>query len=28
MLMASTVVGRKGNTLYGLDADVLRGLLA
>ena len=27
MLMAPTVVGRKGNTLYGLDADVLRGLL-
>ena len=27
MLMAPTVVGRKGNTLYGLDADVVRGLL-
>lgn len=27
MLMAATVVGRKGNTLYGLDADVVRGLL-
>jgi D-aminopeptidase len=28
MLMAPTVVGRRGNTLYGLDADVVRGLLA
>jgi D-aminopeptidase len=27
MLMAPTVVGRNGNTLYGLDADVVRGLL-
>jgi D-aminopeptidase len=27
MLMAPTVVGRKGNTLYGLDAEVVRGLL-
>jgi D-aminopeptidase len=28
MLMAPTVVGRRGNTLYGLDADVVRDLLA
>jgi D-aminopeptidase len=28
MLMAPTVVGRKGNTLYGLDAEVVRGLLS
>ncbi len=27
MLMAPTVVGRKGNTLYGLDADIVRSLL-
>ena len=27
MLMAPTVVGRNGNTLYGLDAEVVRGLL-
>lgn len=27
MLTAPTVVGRRGNTLYGLDADVVRGLL-
>jgi D-aminopeptidase len=27
MLMAPTVVGRKGNTVYGLDADVVRDLL-
>jgi D-aminopeptidase len=27
MLMAPTVVGRRGNTLYGLDADVVRGLI-
>jgi D-aminopeptidase len=27
MLMAPTVVGRRGNTLYGLDADVVRDLL-
>jgi D-aminopeptidase len=27
MLMAPTVVGRRGNTLYGLDPDVVRGLL-
>lgn len=27
MLMAPTVVGRRGNTLHGLDADVVRGLL-
>ncbi|MCZ3389157.1 MAG: P1 family peptidase [Actinomycetia bacterium] len=27
MLMAPTVVGRNGNTLYGLDADVVRPLL-
>jgi D-aminopeptidase len=27
MLMAPTVVGRKGNTLYGLDAEVVRALL-
>ncbi|MCZ3386428.1 MAG: P1 family peptidase [Actinomycetia bacterium] len=28
MLMAPTVVGRKGNTRYGLDADVVRALLS
>ena len=28
MLMAPTVVGRKGNTLYGLDAGIVRNLLA
>jgi D-aminopeptidase len=28
MLMAPTVVGRRGNTLYGLDADVVKDLLA
>jgi D-aminopeptidase len=27
MLAAPTVVGRRGNTLYGLDADVVRDLL-
>lgn len=27
MLMAPTVVGRKGNTLYGLDPEVVRALL-
>ena len=27
MLMAPTVVGRQGNTLYGLDASVVQGLL-
>ncbi len=27
MLMAPTVTGRNGNTLYGLDADVVRALL-
>jgi len=25
--MAPTVVGRRGNTLYGLDPEVVRGLL-
>jgi D-aminopeptidase len=28
MLMAPTVVGRRGNTLYGLDATVVQSLLA
>jgi D-aminopeptidase len=28
MLMAPTVTGRKGNTMYGLDADVVTTLLA
>ncbi len=27
MLMAPTVVGRRGNTMYGLDASAVRGLL-
>jgi hypothetical protein len=28
MLMSPTVVGRNGNTLYGLEPDVVQTLLA